>query len=233
MTLIVPKIPRLCDYIYLPMSYLYLPMNEAFILKVPKGSSDCSITTLISAYQIVLRNNVHNYRHSKEAYVWFSDFTYLLHGRMLAFHSNQICGLRSGPRYLSWWKKGTRQTQWKKLDLLECYCYPRWEHRCMFDLNLYMLRTSALSFPYLQAKSSSWCHPHVHLVKEEEKCMTDQLLFKSQKATGESIQFPNCVFYTYCLSFTLNNIEWIEIAAFRWKKRWSPKTNKIFELSFF
>ncbi|KAK2856879.1 hypothetical protein Q5P01_005614 [Channa striata] len=32
-----------------------------------------------------------------------------------------------------------------------------------------------------QAKSSSACHPHVHFLKEEEKCMNDLLLFQSQK----------------------------------------------------
>ncbi|XP_034720596.1 secretin receptor isoform X1 [Etheostoma cragini] len=38
-----------------------------------------------------------------------------------------------------------------------------------------------------QAKSSSWCHPHVHLVKEEEQCKADLLLFKSQKAKENNI----------------------------------------------
>ncbi|XP_054479952.1 secretin receptor [Anoplopoma fimbria] len=38
-----------------------------------------------------------------------------------------------------------------------------------------------------QAKSSSECHSHVNLVKEEEKCMTDLLLFKSHKATENNI----------------------------------------------
>ncbi|XP_059183695.1 secretin receptor isoform X2 [Centropristis striata] len=38
-----------------------------------------------------------------------------------------------------------------------------------------------------QVKSSSGCHPHVHLVKEEEKCITDLLLFKSHKATENNI----------------------------------------------
>ncbi|KAA8579568.1 hypothetical protein FQN60_006661, partial [Etheostoma spectabile] len=38
-----------------------------------------------------------------------------------------------------------------------------------------------------QAKSSSWCHPHVHLAKEEEQCVADLLLFKSQKATENNI----------------------------------------------
>ncbi|XP_067349614.1 secretin receptor [Channa argus] len=33
-----------------------------------------------------------------------------------------------------------------------------------------------------QAKLSSACHPHVNLMKEEEKCMNDLLLFPSQKA---------------------------------------------------
>ncbi|KAF3706274.1 Secretin receptor [Channa argus] len=36
-----------------------------------------------------------------------------------------------------------------------------------------------------QAKLSSACHPHVNLMKEEEKCMNDLLLFPSQKAVGE------------------------------------------------
>ncbi|XP_068446319.1 secretin receptor [Clinocottus analis] len=38
-----------------------------------------------------------------------------------------------------------------------------------------------------QAKSSSWCQPHVNLVKEEEKCTADLLLYKSHKAENISI----------------------------------------------
>ncbi|KAF0046218.1 hypothetical protein F2P81_002747 [Scophthalmus maximus] len=35
-----------------------------------------------------------------------------------------------------------------------------------------------------RVKSSSACHPHVDLVKEEEKCVTDVRLYDSHKATG-------------------------------------------------
>ncbi|XP_044044448.1 secretin receptor [Siniperca chuatsi] len=38
-----------------------------------------------------------------------------------------------------------------------------------------------------QVTSSSRCHPHVNLVKEEEKCMKDLLLLKSHKATENNI----------------------------------------------
>ncbi len=57
-----------------------------------------------------------------------------------------------------------------------------------------ILRKSALLLYYLQAKLSLGCHPHINLVKEEEKCMKDLLLLKSHKATGELRQFLNCVF---------------------------------------
>ncbi|KAM8903588.1 secretin receptor isoform 3-T3 [Spinachia spinachia] len=38
-----------------------------------------------------------------------------------------------------------------------------------------------LLFP--QVKSSSGCHPHINLVKEEEKCIADLLLYKPERAT--------------------------------------------------
>ncbi|XP_042261001.1 vasoactive intestinal polypeptide receptor-like isoform X2 [Thunnus maccoyii] len=38
-----------------------------------------------------------------------------------------------------------------------------------------------------QAKLSSGCHPHHHLVKEEDKCMKDLLRFKSLKATENNM----------------------------------------------
>ncbi|XP_034408741.1 secretin receptor [Cyclopterus lumpus] len=38
-----------------------------------------------------------------------------------------------------------------------------------------------------QAKSSSGCNPHVNLVKEEERCMADMLLYKSHNATENNI----------------------------------------------
>ncbi|KAM8722682.1 secretin receptor [Acanthopagrus schlegelii] len=38
-----------------------------------------------------------------------------------------------------------------------------------------------------QAKSSSECHPHGHILKEEEKCMKDLLLLNSYKATENNI----------------------------------------------
>nr|XP_040032644.1 secretin receptor isoform X3 [Gasterosteus aculeatus aculeatus] len=34
-----------------------------------------------------------------------------------------------------------------------------------------------------QAKSSTGCYPHIHLVKEEERCIADLLLYKSERAT--------------------------------------------------
>uniref|UniRef100_A0A672YC48 Secretin receptor-like n=1 Tax=Sphaeramia orbicularis TaxID=375764 RepID=A0A672YC48_9TELE len=37
---------------------------------------------------------------------------------------------------------------------------------------------------FLQVKSSTGCHPHVDLVKEEERCMKEQLLLNTDKATN-------------------------------------------------
>lgn len=165
-------------------------MNKDFILKVTTGRFHFMIATLMrlsDCPECPIRDT--------QAYVWFSELMYLQHGRMLAFHCNQICGLRlDGGTYLDG-KKRTCLTPWKKLDLLEFYYYPRWENRCVFELNLCkILRSSALLSPFLQVKSSSGCHPHVNLVKEEEKCIKDLLLLKSHKVTGELIQFLNCIF---------------------------------------
>uniref|UniRef100_A0A3Q3L2M8 Secretin receptor-like n=1 Tax=Mastacembelus armatus TaxID=205130 RepID=A0A3Q3L2M8_9TELE len=40
---------------------------------------------------------------------------------------------------------------------------------------------------FSQAKSSSGCHSHVNLLKEEEKCIKDLLLFKSYQATENNV----------------------------------------------
>lgn len=47
------------------------------------------------------------------------------------------------------------------------------------------MSASTLLCPCLQAKSSSECHPHGHILREEEKCMKDLLLLNSYQATGE------------------------------------------------
>lgn len=72
-----------------------------------------------------------------------------------AFHSDQICCSRCGPRHLSWsGKKGTSLTPWKKLDLLECCCYRRWEkkNKC---LNLWkkILRVLVHYFVFVRRQS--------------------------------------------------------------------------------
>lgn len=68
----------------------------------------------------------------------------------------------------------------------------------MFIFDLYTLRSSALLFAHLQAKSSSGCHPHIHLVKEEERCIADLLLYKSERATGEFIVSKLWIFHLLC-----------------------------------
>ncbi|XP_071320325.1 secretin receptor isoform X1 [Trachinotus anak] len=59
------------------------------------------------------------------------------------------------------------------------------EKRNLFDTMKKVGLIGVLLLP--QAKLSPGCHPHVNLVKEEEKCMNDVLLFKSQKATENNI----------------------------------------------
>ncbi|GAA6217913.1 secretin receptor-like [Lates japonicus] len=59
------------------------------------------------------------------------------------------------------------------------------EARNLFDTMKKVGLLGVLLLP--QAKSSSGCHPHVNLVKEEEKCMKDVLLFTSHKATENNI----------------------------------------------
>ncbi|XP_069022433.1 LOW QUALITY PROTEIN: secretin receptor [Embiotoca jacksoni] len=53
--------------------------------------------------------------------------------------------------------------------------------RNLFDIMKKVGLLGVLLLP--QAKSSPGCHPHVNLLKEEDKCMKDLLLSKSHKAT--------------------------------------------------
>uniref|UniRef100_A0A671YWQ0 Vasoactive intestinal polypeptide receptor-like n=1 Tax=Sparus aurata TaxID=8175 RepID=A0A671YWQ0_SPAAU len=57
----------------------------------------------------------------------------------------------------------------------------------MFKSVKNLMSASTLLCPCLQAKSSSECHPHGHILREEEKCMKDLLLLNSYQATENNI----------------------------------------------
>lgn len=142
-----------------------------------------------SILQVALQITIRDYRHAEEAHVWFSGVIYLLHGRMLSFHCD---GVWISSRIL---KEDKNQVEkMKKVGLIGVLLITQVsKRRVIIYIYIYILYHNFFHcFFFSQAKLSLGCHPHFNLVKDEEKCLKDLILFKSNQSTGRENQFLNC-----------------------------------------